>query len=144
MSLFQYFYIHSFHFLDSNVSGNIQYLSFFVWLTSLYILSRSIHVVANGKVSFIFMVELYSIVCVRAKSLQSRLDSCDPMDCSTPGSSVHGISRQEYRSGLLCPLCLCACVCVHTLPKSFFFKTISLSIYLWWTFRSLPYLGYCK
>ena len=84
--------------------------------------SRSIHVVANGKVSFIFMVELYSIVCVHAKSLQSRLDSCDPMDCSTPGSSVHGISRQEYRSGLLCPLCLCACVCVHTLPKSFFLK----------------------
>ena len=25
---------------------------------------------------------------------------CDPMDCSLPGSSVHGISRQEYWSGL--------------------------------------------
>ena len=26
---------------------------------------------------------------------------CDPMDCSPPGSSVHGIFRQEYWSGLL-------------------------------------------
>ena len=28
---------------------------------------------------------------------------CDPMDCSLPGSSVHGISRQEYSSGLPFP-----------------------------------------
>ena len=27
--------------------------------------------------------------CVRAKSLQSSLTLCDPMDCSPPGSSVH-------------------------------------------------------
>ena len=26
-----------------------------------------------------------------------------PVECSPPGSSVHGISRQEYWSGLLCP-----------------------------------------
>ena len=25
------------------------------------------------------------------------------MDCSTPGSAVHGFSRQEYWSGLPCP-----------------------------------------
>ena len=30
-------------------------------------------------------------------------DSCDPMDCSPPGSSVHGISQQEYWSGLPFP-----------------------------------------
>ena len=30
-------------------------------------------------------------------------DSCDPMDCSPPVSSVHGISRQEYWSGLPFP-----------------------------------------
>ena len=30
-------------------------------------------------------------VCVRAKSLQSCLTFCDPMDRSPPGSSVHGI-----------------------------------------------------
>ena len=28
---------------------------------------------------------------------------CNPMDCSLPGSSVHGISRQEYWSGLPFP-----------------------------------------
>ena len=27
----------------------------------------------------------------------------DPMDCNQPGFSVHGISRQEYWSGLPCP-----------------------------------------
>ena len=31
------------------------------------------------------------IACVPAKSLQSCLTLCDPMDCSPPGSSVHGI-----------------------------------------------------
>ena len=31
------------------------------------------------------------------------LTLCNPMDCSPPGSSVHGISRQEYWSGLPCP-----------------------------------------
>ena len=29
--------------------------------------------------------------CVYAKSLQSRPTLCDPMDCSLPGSSAHGI-----------------------------------------------------
>ena len=28
---------------------------------------------------------------------------CDPMDCSPPGSSAHGISRQEYQNGLPFP-----------------------------------------
>ena len=27
-------------------------------------------------------------------------NSCDPMDCSPPGSSVQGFSRQEYWSGV--------------------------------------------
>ena len=31
------------------------------------------------------------IVCISAKSLQSCLTLCDSMDCSLPGSSVHGI-----------------------------------------------------
>ena len=29
--------------------------------------------------------------CLHAKSLQSYPTLCDPMDCSPPGSSVHGI-----------------------------------------------------
>ena len=39
---------------------------------------------------------------VHAKSLQSCLTLCNPMDCSPPGSSVRGI-LQECWSGLPCP-----------------------------------------
>ena len=35
--------------------------------------------------------------------LLSRVQLCDPMNCSPLGSSVHGISKQEYWSGLPCP-----------------------------------------
>ena len=35
----------------------------------------------------------------RAKLLQSRLTLCDPMGCSQPGSSVHGILQAR-----ICPL----------------------------------------
>ena len=38
-----------------------------------------------------------------AKLLQWCLILCDPMDCSLPGSSVHGILRPEYCSGGSCP-----------------------------------------
>ena len=31
---------------------------------------------------------------------QSCLTLCNPVDCSLPGSSIHGISRQEYWGGL--------------------------------------------
>ena len=31
------------------------------------------------------------LVCVHAKSLQLCPTLCDPMDCSPPGSSVHGV-----------------------------------------------------
>jgi len=34
---------------------------------------------------------------------QSCLTLCNPMDCSPPGSLVHGIPRQEYWSGLPFP-----------------------------------------
>ena len=42
-------------------------------------------------------------LCEHAKSLQSCLILCDPVDNSPPGSSVHGIFRQEYWSRLSCP-----------------------------------------
>ena len=44
-------------------------------------------------------------VCVRAhiKLCSSCLTLCDPVDCSLPASSVHGILQQEYRSVLPCP-----------------------------------------
>ena len=36
---------------------------------------------------------------LHAKSLQSCLTLCDPMDCSPPGSLSMEFSRQEYWSG---------------------------------------------
>ena len=41
---------------------------------------------------------LSSSVCA-----QSYLSLCNTMDCSLPGSSVHGFSRQEYWNGLPFP-----------------------------------------
>ena len=38
-----------------------------------------------------------SYCCSVAKSCQT---FCNPMDCSSPGSSFHGISQREYWSGL--------------------------------------------
>ena len=45
--------------------------------------------------------QLY-VLC--AKSPQSYLTLCDLMDCSLPGSSVHGILQARIWSGLLHPL----------------------------------------
>ena len=45
-------------------------------------------------------VRTYVCACVRAQSCPTL---CDPVDCSPPGSSVHGISRQDYWSGLPFP-----------------------------------------
>ena len=40
---------------------------------------------------------------VNAQSLQSSPTLCNRMDCSLPGSSVHGFFREEYWSGLPSP-----------------------------------------
>ena len=42
-------------------------------------------------------------VCVHAKLLQSCLTLCDPMDCSLPGSSVHGILQARVLEGVAMP-----------------------------------------
>ena len=49
----------------------------------------------------------FPLQCMKVKSESEVAQSCpipsDPMDCSLPGSSVHGFSRQEYWSGLPLP-----------------------------------------
>ena len=42
-------------------------------------------------------------MCMHAQLLQWCLTLCEPLDCNLPGSSVHGLSRQEYWSELPCP-----------------------------------------
>ena len=44
-------------------------------------------------VSFCCTAYLIPYACMHAKSLQSCLTLCDPMDSSPPGSSIHGISQ---------------------------------------------------
>ena len=46
---------------------------------------------------------LKSCVCMHAKSLQSCLTLCDPMDYSLQAPLSMGFSRQEHCSGLPCP-----------------------------------------
>ena len=43
-----------------------------------------------------------NLLCMRAKLLYLCLILCDPMDCSVPGSSFHGILQAQYWSGLPC------------------------------------------
>ena len=49
----------------------------------------------------------FLLQCTKVKSESEVAQSCstlsDPMDCSPPGSSIHGFSRQEYWSGVPLP-----------------------------------------
>ena len=58
-------------------------LATMIWLVGVI-------VTGNGIPSFLYFNHLIG-VCMHAKSLQSCPTLCDPMDCSLPGSSVHGI-----------------------------------------------------
>jgi len=46
----------------------------------------------------------YTHACMHAKSLQLRLTLCDAMDCSPPGSSVHGIFQARILEWVAVPL----------------------------------------
>ena len=56
----------------------------------------------NNRVGCHFLLQ-----CMKVKSESEVVQSCptlsNPMDCSLPGSSVHGFSRQEYWSGVPLP-----------------------------------------
>ena len=65
LSAFKSFTFLFYFFLIPHINDTTQYLSFSVWLISLNMMpSRSIHVVANGSISFFHMAECYSIVCL--------------------------------------------------------------------------------
>ena len=56
----------------------------------------------NTGVSCHFFLQ-WMTVKTESEVAQSCPTLCDPMGCSLPGSSVHGVSRQEYWSGLPLP-----------------------------------------
>ena len=71
-----------FHFCSLNKLGLVL-LSWLKWLCMLREFSSLI--------SVSYLPLIFPYVCVHAESLQWRLTLCNPMDCSLPGSSVHGI-----------------------------------------------------
>ena len=54
----------------------------------------------SGRISKMFY---YLSACVCAKSLQSCLTLFDPMDCSPPGSSAHGILQARILEWVAMP-----------------------------------------
>ena len=69
-----------------SVAGG-QHAVSFSWLGLQYLHSSSWDVAQN--------ITNSPCVCVSAKPLQSGLTLCDPVDCSPPGSSVHGILQER-------------------------------------------------
>ena len=64
--------------------------------------ARHVWVTEHTKTSRQLANQDFNPVGVR-QSLQSCLTLCDPVDCSPPGSSVHGILQAKHWSGLPCP-----------------------------------------
>ena len=87
----------------------------------------------------------FLLQCMKVKSESEVAQSCptlsDPMDCSLPGSSIHGFSRQEYWSGVPLPSPLNCMSCLYILeinPLSvtlitniFSYSVMRLSFCLW-------------
>ena len=74
------------------VTGDLEFcLQVYLFLPKTIFYQRV--VALQGCVSALQQSEsvVHTCVCMCAKSLQPCLTLCDPMDCSPPGSSVHGI-----------------------------------------------------
>ena len=60
--------------------------------------------------------------CMKVKSKSEVAQSCptlrDPMDCSPPGYSVRGFSRQEYWSGVPLLQVTCTLICFLGVPEA--------------------------
>ena len=52
--------------------------------------------------SFVYFTAHYSVLCLVT---QKCLTLCDPMDCSLPGSSVHGILQARILEWIAIPTC---------------------------------------
>ena len=77
-----------------------------------------------------------SFLCTRAKSLQSCLTLCDPMDSSPPGSSVHGILEPRMLEWVAISF---STSWLHSHVKYLTSKEINL-----WCFRWLSTLKSCR
>ena len=78
----------------------------------------------------------FLLQCMKVKSESEVAQLCltlsDPMDWSLPGSSIHGISRQEYWSGVPLPSPILTWAHAKLYKSSFFFffeMKVTLSLY---------------
>ena len=55
------------------------------------------------KIPIFLLIDPKIIDCTYAELLQSCLTLCDPMDCSPPGSSVHGILQSRILEWVAIP-----------------------------------------
>ena len=90
--------------------GAMLYSRSFIWSTeSLCLFIRNSHIPLLSrpdKALFPTLSVVCMCVCVCVcvcMYAQLHLTLCNPMNCSLPGSSIHGISRQKYWSGLPFP-----------------------------------------
>ena len=65
-----------------------------------WILQVTVIILFLKQVFYSYSLIYLQILCMCTKSLQLCLTLCDPVDSSLRGSSVRGISRQEYWSGM--------------------------------------------
>ena len=71
-----------------------------VWVNGLTGFSGTLSSCTPFVENIYFLIDCCSVLCLVAQSCPTL---CDPMDCSLPGSSVHGVLQEEYWSGLPCP-----------------------------------------
>ena len=76
-------------------------------------------------------------VCVRAKLLQSCLTLCNPMDCSPPSSSVHGILQARMLEWVAMPFSRSNLIILDSV--SWFFCCCWILLYPYWFSAYLVY-----
>ena len=73
------------------------------WIKGIFIFIVYIYLFLGSSPNWDSLMKCRNICAVFCLVVQLCPTLCDPMDCSPPGSSVHGVfSRQEYWSGWPC------------------------------------------
>ena len=96
----------------------------------------------------------FLLQCMKVKRESEVAQSCltlfDPMNCSPPGSSIHGIFKQEYWSGVPLPsprkdtIKLILCYRPRNSSQSFWLKNSGLCPVLLWHYHFLDSLCLCR
>ena len=86
---------------------------------------------SGGAVSMVYMQRLLADG-VRAKSLQSCLTRCDPMDCNPPGSSVHGILQARILEWVASSFSILGNYVITNMWGGLGEKQLWLNLYTYW------------